>query len=173
VSKIPVPLQTYADLIKQWFDRSIFKTDIFTQFIFLYISFIAFLAQANPGKNDRGIINSLKDAEDARAYYVSLLQKDSGLRDTIKSLISVLNNQPIRNDTRPNDNNWTGTDGVLRNEEDWENLVEYWYRVRNNLFHGHKAPEFERDRDLVKYAYRTLTPLMEIFIKHDLYWEFD
>jgi hypothetical protein len=56
---------------------------------------------------------------------------------------------------------------------DWENLVEYWYRVRNNLFHGRKAPEFRRDRDLVKYAYLTLAPLMENFIKHGLSWEFD
>ncbi len=61
----------------------------------------------------------------------------------------------------------------MQDVTDWENLVEYWYRVRNNLSHGRKAPEFRRDRDLVKYAYLTLAPLMENFIKYGLSWEFD
>jgi hypothetical protein len=162
----------YADLIIQWYERSQSESDVFTQFIFLYISFIAFLTQENSGKTDRGIINSLKDAQDAKLFYISLIQNNAELRTTTKSLISELKKQPIKNDTRPNDTHWEGIDGVIQDETVWENLVEYWYRVRNNLFHGRKAPGFQRDRDLVKYAYLTLTPLMENFIKHDLFWDF-
>ena len=162
-------IMTYADLIKQWFERSNSENDIFTKFIFLYISFTAFLIQRNSEKSDRWIINNLKDAKDARSFYISLTRNDPELRATIQKLVSELRKQPIRNDTRPNDTNWKGIDGVLQDETDWENLVEYWYRVRNNLFHGRKAPEFNRDRDLVTYAYRTLAPLMANFIKHDLF----
>ncbi len=166
-------ITTYPDLIKQWFERSNSEKDVFTKFIFLYISFTAFLTQAHPGMADREIINSLKEANDARSFYMSLIRNDPMLRATIQKLVSELRNQPIENDTRINDRNWTGIDGVIRDETDWENLVEYWYRVRNNLFHGRKAPEFIRDRNLVEFAYRTLAPLMANFIKHDLFWEFD
>ncbi len=166
-------ITSYEDLIKQWFVRSKSESDIFTKFIFLYISFTAFLTQKHPRMNDREIINSLKHANDARSFYMSLIRNNPELRATLQSLISELRRQPIENDTRRNDRNWEGIDGVIRNEADWENLVEFWYRVRNNLFHGRKAPEFRRDRDLVYYAYRTLAPLMEKFIKHDLPREFD
>ena len=166
-------VMTYADLIIQWFERSNSESDIFTKFIFLYISFIAFLTQVNSGKKDRGIIESLKHAKDARSYYTALIQTNSELRATLQNLVLELRKQPISNDTRPNDTHWKGIDGVMQDETDWENLVEYWYRVRNNLFHGRKAPGFERDRNLVTYAYWTLTPLMENFIKHNLFWEFD
>jgi hypothetical protein len=165
-------INSYADLIKQWFERSNSESDIFTKFIFLYISFIAFLTQEYSEKSARRVINSLKHAQDAKSFYISLIQNNSELRATINSLISELRKQPIRNDTRPNDSHWKGSDGVMQDETDWENLVEFWYRVRNNLFHGRKAPEFKRDRDLVTYAYRTLAPLMENFIKHNLFWEF-
>src|SRR5260370_19026594 len=138
-------VRAYPDLIKQWFERSQSESDIFTKFIFLYISFIAFLTQENSGKRDREIINSLKHAKDVRSYYLSLIQNNSELRATVQNLVSKLRKQPIRNDTSRNNTHWKGIDdGVIQDETDWENLVEYWYRVRNNLFHGHKEPEFER-----------------------------
>ncbi len=167
-------IRNYPDLIKQWFERSKSESDVFTKYIFLYISFIAFLTQENPGKRDRGMIESLKDAQDAKSYYLSLVRNNVELRATTQNLVSDLRKQPIRNDTRRNDTNWRGNeDGVIQDETDWENLVEYWYRVRNNLFHGRKEPEFTRDQDLVTYAYWTLAPLMANFIKHNLFWEFD
>jgi hypothetical protein len=72
-------IMSYPDLIKQWFERSKSETDIFTKFIFLYISFTAFLAQANPGKKNRWIINNLKEKEDARSFYISLAHNDPKL----------------------------------------------------------------------------------------------
>ena len=43
-------------------------------------------------------------------------------------------------------------------------MVEFWYSIRNNLFHGTKDPEVERDRKLVEFGYKTLSSLMEIFV---------
>ena len=166
-------IRNYADLVKQWFKRSKTEHDIFTQFIFLYISFIAYLTQVSSVKHDRGIINSLKYATVTRSFYISLIQNNAELGATIRGLVSTLRKQPIGNDTNPHDTHWIGIDGVIRDETDWENLVEYWYRVRNNLFHGRKALDFERDRDLVKYANLTLTPLMEHFIENNLPLTFD
>lgn len=166
-------MMTYADLIKQWFERAQKEEEYFTKFIFLYIAFIAFLTQRYEDLNDRQKIESLKNNFEAREFYLNLLAREEGLRQLLVEIIDELNRRPLVNVTRGPDRWWQGDDGKLRSEEDWENLVEYWYRVRNNLFHGHKAPEFERDKKLVAYAYKTLYPLMKNFIDHDLLWEFD
>lgn len=166
-------ITSYDDLIKQWFKKSQFESDFFTKFIFLYISFTAFLAQKYPRMTDRETINNLKLDEDTRSLYMLLIRYNPELRATIQELVSKLRKQPIENDTRRNDHNWRGTDGEVRDVTDWENIIEYWYRVRNNLFHGRKAPGFQRDRMLVKYAYLTLTPLMQHFIEDDLSWTID
>jgi hypothetical protein len=162
----------YDQLITQWFERSTTEEDIFTKFIFLYISFNAFLTQANKGENDRQKINSLKYDTTLREFYLKLINTDSDLKQKVEKLIIYLRRQPIQNVTRLDDPNWRGRDGVIENKHDWTNIVEFWYRVRNNLFHGHKAPEFKRDRMLVSYAYSTLHPIMKNFIDHDLHWDF-
>lgn len=163
---------TYKDLINQWFYRAVVEGDPFTRYIFLYISFIAFLSQDDSYTSDRGRINRVKEDDEAKDYYLRLVRGSNDLREALTGLIEELRGQPIRNSTRDNDINWRGTGGVLDGIEDWENLVEFWYRVRNNLFHGHKAPEFERDRRLVDYAYLTLQPFMRNFINNDLFWKF-
>lgn len=161
----------YKDLIKQWFYRAVAEGDPFTGYIFLYIAFIAYLSQKDRHVTDRTKINRVKRDREAREYYLGLIRAKSGLKESISSLTSELRQDPIRTTGR-NDRNWRGTNGVLNGMEDWENLVEFWYRVRNNLFHGHKAPEFDRDRRLVGYAYITLLPFMRNFIDHDLTWDF-
>ncbi len=170
---------TYSDLIYQWFYIATEergeeeRIDPFTRFIFLYISFIAFLSQNGNDTSDRAKINRLKEDPEAKLFYLSEIRDTTwNLKGIMEDLVKELRLQPIRNLTREHDTNWQGTDGVLRSVEDWKNLVEFWYRVRNNLFHGHKAPEFDRDRRLVSYAYMTLERLMRNFINHDLRWEF-
>lgn len=165
-------MMTYHELINQWFNRAITEDDYFTKYIFLYIAFTAFLTQRWGGVSDRDKINRVKEDVDAKEYYLRLIEEKEDLHDVLLRLVRELRRRPVRNITRPNDTNWQGRDGVLRDKRDWENLVEFWYRVRNNLFHGHKAPEFARDRRLVEYAYSTLMPFMRNFIDHFLTWDF-
>jgi hypothetical protein len=115
----------YRDLIGQWFSRSKSETDIFTRFIFLYISFIAFLTQeqVESGRSDRNIIDSLKNSEDAKNYYMYLIQNNSELRATTQRLISELGEHPIINVTRFNRPYWKDRDGVIQDETDWEKFV--------------------------------------------------
>ena len=35
--------------------------------------------------------------------------------------------------------------GVIHGLDDWKNMVEFWYSIRNNLFHGGKNPQDNRD----------------------------
>jgi len=55
--------------------------------------------------------------------------------------------------------------GIIRSLSDWENMVEFWYGVRNNLFHGGKDPNIRRDCFVVEHAYRTLDAFMEYEIR--------
>ena len=54
--------------------------------------------------------------------------------------------------------------GVIHSLKDWENIVEFWHSIRNNLFHGAKDPEKERDQFAVKYGYKTLKELIEMLL---------
>jgi hypothetical protein len=154
-------IMSYDDLIKQWFEKSLSpENDIFTTFIFLYFSFIAYLRQEVQGTNDYARICSLKRLQGVRDYYLHLVQDDGNLETIIKELISELGKRSLVNVT----DRGTGTNFVIRDEEDWENLVEYWYRIRNNLFHARKGPEIERDKRLIQYANLTLIPLMKYFV---------
>lgn len=56
-------------------------------------------------------------------------------------------------------------DGKLRSIDDFINIIEFIYRVRNNLFHGKKGLNFKRDLRIVEYGFKILNPLMEILIK--------
>ena len=59
------------------------------------------------------------------------------------------------------DNENRSQKGIVRSLSDWGNMVEFWYSVRNNLFHGGKDPNIQRDCFLVEHAYRTLSIFME------------
>ncbi len=162
----------YDDLIIQWFNRANSEEEIFTKYIFLYITFTAFITQTREKLSDRDRVNVLKFSTEAKAYYLALTDSDNDLKKTIVALVAELDGEPIKNVTRDDDPHWRGEDGKFSDKNDWENIVEFWYRIRNNLFHGHKSPEFDRDKKLVNYAYLTLLPLMKNFIDHNLAWDF-
>lgn len=163
---------TYEDLIKQWYQRAIKGKDPFTKFIFIYIAFTSFLTLHEDYLRDRERIINLKNDINAKRYYLSIVRENGDLRKVLLALVDESKRRSVPNLTRENDRNWSGRDGVLNGENDWENLVEYWYRIRNNLFHGQKAPESRRNKRLVNYAFLTLQPLMKNFIDNHLTWKF-
>lgn len=161
----------YNDLIRQWFSRAEDEKDYFTKFIFLYISFTAFVTNYYTGGrklDDRDIIQEVKNDITVRDLYLRLLRENTALAETLRAAIQELLREPIQDTTRSSNNKtW---DGQIRDEMDWRNIIEFWYRVRNNLFHGHKAPEFGRDQLLVKFVFDLMYPLMKHFIDHNLTW---
>lgn len=161
---------TYYELINEWFRRSEKEKDYFTKFIFLFISFIAFISQRYEGiEFDSKKRDTLKLEKEASDFYTKKVNSDKKLKEMMTNLVDYLDKDPIKNRTRANEK-W---DGKLDDIYDWPNLVEFWFMIRNNLFHGHKGPGFVRDQKLVAYAFETLYPLMENFIKQQLVWEFD
>lgn len=165
--------QKYWESIKKWHERTKEEKDVFIQFILEYISFIAFLKSKNPMIRDRPLIQKLKRDENLKKKYLEEMDKR-----IIETLMNELERDPIKNVTVPDDRYWdndtnrklaliSSNDGKLRSMDDFTNIIEFIYRARNNLFHGQKSLNYERDEIIVKYGYKLLHPLMEIVLNYE------
>lgn len=171
-------LKNYWPLIQSWHEKAQ-EGDYFSRFVFEYLAFIAHLKNNLfiGASTDRRAIQLLKQSRDQKEFYLQTIEEDGSLFEIWQSVITELNQNPLHNTSHdldsPEIDNWwnnsganlDGNDlspkGLIRSPEDWGNMVEFWYGVRNNLFHGGKDPNIQRDRFLVEHAYRTLTIFME------------
>ena len=159
----------FEELIRNWHKKKIVPEDYFSNFIFEYLAFIAYLKKIEHYEgDDRQTINQLKNSLRIAKIYEQLISGNHRLKVSIHQLIRELRDDPLKNVTRPEqlERHWSGNEiGVIRDTKDWENIVEFWYTVRNNLFHGMKDPECPRDMDMAEYAYKTINPLVGDFVK--------
>ncbi|MBM4305405.1 MAG: hypothetical protein FJ123_01605 [Deltaproteobacteria bacterium] len=175
----------YKRLIRSWHLKAS-EEDYFSKFVFEYLAFIAYLKTQSPydKSSDRSAIQSLKRDDEIKNEYLIKVENDINLNSSWLATQDELKEKPLGNVSRDPDNTeeivwwncsrgqlrdkteeeWTKEAGVLHSLEDWENMVEFWYSIRNNLFHGTKDPEVKRDKKLVEFGYKTLSPLMQIFI---------
>lgn len=162
--------RNFIEAIKNWHKKAEIEKDYFIKFILEYISFIAYLNRDQPGNKDRKLIQNLKTNELLKNEYLDKLEKR-----LIKDLIIELELNPIKNVTKQYDkwwdcnsfdppNNISQNDGKIRSLKDFTNIIEFIYRARNNLFHGKKGPNYERDLVIVEYGYKLLKPLMAILL---------
>lgn len=177
-------LPNYMDLIIGWHQKAADEDDHFSRFVFEYLAFIAHL-RCNvfyQEVNDRHVIQALKRDGTRRGQYVERVKTEKGLLAVLRRLLVELRRHPLHNSSHdpdyPEIDTWwnssgpqpTGAEprGVLRSVHDWENLVEVWYSVRNNLFHGGKNPSVARDCFLVEHAYETLKVFMDTEVPMDI-----
>lgn len=179
----------YKSLIRNWHTRA-GEEDYFSKFVFEYLAFIAYVkTQLYPSKdssqtvNDRNAIQRLKRDEKIKQMYLERIQHDPGFKSAWKKIKSELDRAPLGNVSRSEhvkeirwwncsyenpDKKTEGEkrkiSGVLHSLNDWENMIEFWYSIRNNLFHGGKDPEKERDQLVVEFGYKTLRELVTILL---------
>lgn len=180
---------SYEQLIKNWHAKAS-EEDYFSKFVFEYLAFIAHLKTQKYSSNDsdRQAMQKLKRDELAKERYLEKINSNHELKGDWQHIKNRLNEVRLGNVSRDLNNvqeiEWWNCShdelnqkteeekiklsGVIHSLQDWENMVEFWYTVRNNLFHGAKNPEDERDQFAVKYGYKTLRPLMEIFLENNL-----
>ena len=175
----------YKELIKNWHNKAS-DEDYFSKFVFEYLAFIAHL-KTQLYKNvvgDRLVIQKLKQELRIKKIYLDKIQTKSSLKEDWNKIKNELDSKRHRN-LSINPNNYKEfkwyncshnelnkqseeekgkSKGVIHSLNDWENMVEFWYSIRNNLFHGAKDPEIKRDQFLVEYGYKTLKELIEIFL---------
>jgi hypothetical protein len=182
----------YRRLIRNWHEKS-GGGDYFSKFVFEYLAFVAHLkTQKYPSEDgqrsigDRDAIQKLKKDEETKQKYFELLQQDEMLRTAWEKIKAELDRSPLGNVSwnpeYAEEIKWWNCShedlkdktseekrkpsGVLHSLDDWENMIEFWYSIRNNLFHGGKDPAVERDQLVVEFGYKTLRVLMQTFL-HD------
>jgi hypothetical protein len=175
-------------LIRNWHIKAS-EEDFFSKFVFEYLAFIAFLRKEKFKycSNDRDAIQLLKQDNETKAAYLAQIQSNKKLRSAWEQIKKTFDAKPFHDAARvaigKNEYSWWNcrydnpdqktsqenakASGVIHSLEDWENMVEFWHSVRNNLFHGAKDPERERDRFAVEYGYKTLIELVELFLSSE------
>lgn len=142
------------ELIFKWYSRS--QLDYFDQYINLFIAYNAWFKKVTDTTNDREAITSLKTRNGIWDQYINN-ETMLRLRLFMQQIVDVTSKKPLENLTRSEDLHW---DGVVVDINDWKSLIEFWYRVRCNLFHGSKSPEDAREAAIVKLAYLSLNEFM-------------
>lgn len=181
---------SYLQLIKNWHAKAR-EEDYFSKFVFEYLAFIAYLkTQQYPSEDpkksvtDRDAIQKLKREQSIRTNYLSRVHNAHDLSDAWQELKEELDRSPLGNVSKNPEYveqirwwNCSHDDlkqktpeeraricGVLYSLNDWENMVEFWHSIRNNLFHGGKDPEATRDQLVVRNGYLTLRELLSMLL---------
>lgn len=175
----------YKRLINNWHIRAS-EEDYFSRFVFEYLAFIAYVkTHLYPDVGyDRKAIQRLKQDQCIKERYLERVQTKRGLKRGWEHIKVTLDDVRLGNASRDLLNieeiEWWNCEhdelnqrtpeekqklkGVIHSLDDWGNMVEFWYSIRNNLFHGAKDPENQRDQFAVEYGYRTLKELVELFL---------
>ena len=142
--------------IKSWRDAANDYEDYFIKFALEYFVFNALLRITyfpnRDGVKDRNLINRLKQDSECKSYILK------NTKEWINEFRKELNRKPLKNLTK-------NKNLRLESLEDWDNLVEGVYWIRNNLFHGYKSPGDERDQHLVKIGYHLVSEFNDYMLK--------
>jgi hypothetical protein len=176
-------VKNYDGLIFYWHAKTK-QGDFFSRYFFEYLAFNAYLKGhvAIDASSDRSAIQRLKQSKQFEKLYLSRINMDNDLKAIWKNVVCELKKNPLFNTSKdfdyPEIDKWWDNSGdqlkrrrpkqtgVVHSLKDWSNMVEFWYGVRNNLFHGGKDPSVARDCFLVEHAFKTLNPFMELEISN-------
>ena len=175
----------YKDLINNWHSKAS-DEDYFSKFVFEYLAFIAHLKTQlfESTDKDREAIQKLKQNTELKNKYLERIDSNNNLKQNWQHIKDTLDNVRLGNASinlnSVEEIKWWNCShthlheqteeekrklkGVIHSLDDWENMVEFWHSIRNNLFHGAKNPQNERDLFAVKYGYKTLKEFMEIVL---------
>ena len=178
-----------TEQIRQWHYLAS-NEDYFSRYVFEYLAFIAYVNTIllSYTRWDREAIQKLKRCNEASSLYLSKIKSDKDLKKNWNKIKNGLFHEPLENSAEFRNPrvigewwNFSGerleektiveqkkSAGRIHSLNDWQNMIEFFYTIRNNLFHGNKSPDNERDRFLVEFGYKTLRELVEIFISGPL-----
>lgn len=141
----------YKIKAQDWFERASNENDDFVKFILLYISLEVCI------KLKYSKIRDIKQNNTIKQYFFSNIDKNNLLSLKLKLDMKTLQNMNPKGDHR-----WNGR---LNSEKDFEGIIEFIIRARNNLFHGDKGLDEKRDLFIVTQGNLILQPLVKAVIK--------
>ena len=169
----------------KWWHYKAWADDYFSKYVFEYLAFIWYIQKYKYQKGrDRQAIQSLKQDGGIKGEYLERIYNDENFQNSWNEITTELNRFPLWNWNSVNeDKRWNCSHNdynqkteeekrkptwIIHNLEDRENMVEFWYTIRNTLFHWWKNANDRRDLLLVEHGYKTLRPLVEVFINLSL-----
>jgi len=135
---------TYKEKAAVWYIRGTKETDEFLKFILYFIATEAVL--------DGEKIRILKSRQDLLG---EINQED------INHLKKELDADPHKNMDPDGDHRWGGT---LQDNSDFNSIIEFLARGRNNLFHGDKGADIKRDIFIITYGNKMIQPIIRKLI---------
>lgn len=135
--------ENYYDKAIGWFERAGREDDLFVKFILLYISFEV-LSKLKK-------LNKYKLSDSIQKNFFQKIPED--ILDKLKKELDII---PLQNMQRR-------TEFIkLKDKKDFENVLRFVNVGRNNLFHGDKGLDNERDILIVTYGTKLLGSLIEV-----------
>lgn len=171
--------------IKSWHYKA-WEEDYFSKYVFQYLAFIWYVQKIKYQKHkDRDAIQCLKQDSDIKNEYLARLENHPWIKQSWEKVMHELRSSPLwilrwASTVAEENKRWNCSHsdinqktlqendkdtGVIHDFWDWENMIEFWYSIRNTLFHGGKNANDKRDQLLVEHGYKTLRPLVALFIK--------
>jgi len=140
----------YKKRTEEWYKRALEETDEFVKFLLLFISYEVSVKSKGINLKDVKHDNSIKNK-----FYNKIDFKD------LEKLKQTLDKNPLKNMKDDGDNRWSGK---IESVNDFDGIIEFVIRARNNLFHGDKGLDEKRDELIVKEGTIILQPLVEAII---------
>ncbi len=137
----------YKQRAKEWYKRALNENDVFVKFILFYISLEVI---TKLGRFTR--IRDIKSNSDVKNFFFNQISSEE-----ISELKEKLDKKPLENMNPNGDNRWSGK---LNSTSDFESIIEFIIRARNNLFHGDKGPDEERDLFIVSWGNILIEPIV-------------
>lgn len=157
--------QRIKNLIDGWRRKTHQEGDPFSKFVFIWFCFNAWMEYLSNKKTDREMLDELKSRKSnmsnfADIFYAALDSRENHFRSNVMALVHQSQEKSIEN-TRDK----SKAPISIKDEYDFENIVEAIYRIRCNLFHGGKDPNDSRDQVLVNAAQRILMRWIDDLVK--------
>ena len=136
--------EKYTSKANEWFKRGKEEEkDIFVKFILYYISFEVLKKLKYLDKYS--LNNSIKDN-----FFNKI---DQNIIENLKKILDAEPLKNMQNNSKPS--------VKLDNIQDFKNILKFINYGRNNLFHGDKSWNIERDRMIVRFGCQILEKLIE------------
>ncbi|MCE9585597.1 hypothetical protein K8Q94_03195 [Candidatus Nomurabacteria bacterium] len=132
---------SYKERAQSWYKRAIMETDEFLKFVLLFIAVEALLE----GQKIYALKTKPRLLETIDPKDISILRE-------------ALDARPHQNMDADGDQTWNGR---LESDTDWIGIILFLARARNNLFHGDKAYDEERDIFIVTYGNKMIEPIVK------------
>ena len=141
----------YTKRARKWYERALTEKDDFVRFILFYIALEVSIKRHSKG------IRALKNDDAIRDAFMREIPECK-----IQELKISLDKKPLRNENPNGDKRWSGK---LDHSQDFQGIIEFVIRARNNLFHGEKGLDEERDMFIVTWGSILLGPLLKVILK--------